>query len=120
MALRDFLAYPKPDIGIAADAPKQFTYLDPKNITYPGVAVVAGVILNFIVSNVTGSGTRLWVSLLIALAFGGFILWQSLTDKNNAQPVASQIFVLVVNTVLLWIAIFSVAAVEPGALTGAP
>lgn len=118
MALRDFLGYPKPSVGLAADTPQQFTFLDPKNITYPGVAVAAGVILNFIVTNLTGEPSRIWVSLIIAVVFGGFILWQGLSDRNNAQSKPSQVFVAVVNTALLWILIFSVAAVTPGAISG--
>lgn len=118
MALRDFLGYPRPTVGLAADTPQQFTFLDPKNITYPGVAVVAGVILNFVVTNITGSASRIWVSLIIALIFGGFILWQGLADPHNAQSKPSQVFVFAVNTTLLWILIFSVAAVDPAAIAG--
>jgi len=118
MTLRDFLGYPKPAITLAADTPHQFTYLDPKNITYPAVAVIGGVFLNFLVTNVTGDGPRIWIALAIALVFGGFILSQGIKDSNNAQSKGSQVFVCLVNTFMLWIVIFSVAAVPVAALTG--
>jgi hypothetical protein len=121
MALRDFLGYPKPSgFSPSSAIPVQYTYLDPKNITYPGVAVIAGVILNFLATNVTGEASRIWVSLIISLIFGGFILFKGLTDGNNAEGVVTQVFVCLVNTFLLWIVVFSVAAVDPSTFTGTP
>ena len=118
MGIRQLLSYPAaqgPGMRLAGETPKQFTYLDPKNITYPGVAVIAGAMLNFTEGD---AGVRLWVSLVIALLFGGFILYLGLTDENNAERKIVQVFTFFVNTFLLWVTIFSVSVVSPQAITG--
>ncbi|WP_231745474.1 hypothetical protein [Arthrobacter sp. EpRS71] len=114
-ALRDFLSLrprPSDDAGVLSDANKAL-YLTAGNLTFPGVTVFAGVILNFVTSNTDGN--RLWIALAIALIFGAFITWLAWSDPKEVttpQVRGTQIFIGFFNTMLLWISIFGVSSVE--------
>jgi hypothetical protein len=91
-------------------------YLTASNLTFPGVAVVAGVILNFLTANL--GGNRFWVALAIAVLFGiivvlrGFLSPDDVTTATPGDKVLA-IITAMINTVLLWIAIFGVSSIPP-------
>lgn len=110
--LPDFLAVETTgaDAGLAAvDTKKQPLFLTAGNLTFPGVTVVAGSILNTVAHD---SGTwRAWVTVIIAAVFGGFITWLSYSDTDSTKKKATDIFVGVVNTVLLGISMYGVSSI---------
>ena len=92
-----------------ASAGRQPLFLEPKNLTFPGVTIVAGSIVNFV-----SGGIPEWkpiVALVIALVFGGFLIAMGLTDPKNTERRLVQWFVGLVNTVLLWMAVWGVASI---------
>ncbi len=103
----------KPDGAFEASATdRQPLFLTAENLTFPGVTVIAGTLLNALVSDT--SNLRIWVAGIIAAIFGGFITWVGLTDPLN-QPTPRdkkiQGFVGFINTALLWISILGVASI---------
>ncbi|MBV1778683.1 hypothetical protein KRR55_06095 [Paeniglutamicibacter sp. ABSL32-1] len=85
--------------------------MTPENLTFPGVAVVAGSLMNFFADNLGGS--RLWISLVIAVVFGAFVTMLAFTAKNRVSSTGkniTDIFVGLVNTLLLWITTFGVSS----------
>lgn len=113
-ALRKFLSL-KPrvesDVRNLTGDQNQALFLTAGNLTFPGVAVVAGSILNFLAVNI--GGNRLWIALIIALVFGGFVTWLALTDPKADQTGQGKVkggFVGLINTVLLWISTFGVSS----------
>lgn len=92
----------------------QSLFLTPANLTFPGVAVVAGVILNFFNANLGGS--RFLVALGVALVFGVILTVVAFTEGDNIvklSPVKTilALFIGLVNTALLWITIFGVSSI---------
>jgi len=86
-------------------------FLTAKTLTFPGVAVVGGTILNFITKN-TGVGEgAIWIALAIAVVFGGFLIFLGITDEKNKERKAVQLFVGVINTALLWITLWGVSSI---------
>lgn len=92
-------------------ASNQPLFLTAKNLTFPGVTVLGGLILNFIVKNTGADGAALWIALAIALVFGGLLTWIGLTDPKNRQSKPIQLVVGIINTALLWIALFGVSSI---------
>jgi hypothetical protein len=86
-------------------------FLEKKNLTFPGVSVVSGVILNFTTATFGGADNKVWIAAIIAVLFGGFIVYLGLKDKENKESGPSQFFVGLVNTLLLWITTYGVASV---------
>ncbi|WP_182378686.1 hypothetical protein [Nocardioides sp. WS12] len=110
--LPDFLAVttPNPAAPIAQEDPKkQPLFLTAGNLTFPGVTVVAGSILNAVASD--SGTTRAWATVVIALAFGGFITWLSYSDADSTKKKATDIFIGVVNTALLAISMYGVSSI---------
>lgn len=90
-----------------ATAGRQPLFLEAKNLTFPGVTVVAGMLVN-----VAAAGIPEWkalIALAVALVFGGFLIAIGLTDPKNTERRLVQCFVGVVNTALLWIAVWGVS-----------
>jgi hypothetical protein len=90
---------------------KNLVYLEPGSLTFPGVTLIAGIILNFVLKN---SGMELnvfWFSGAVALVFGALLMWVGLTSKENKDAKPKQIVTGVINSVVLWITIFGVAQI---------
>lgn len=85
-------------------------FLEPKNLSFPGVTVVGGTILNFLIKNTGAQSSAIWIALAVAVAFGGFLIFLGLSDKQNRQPRLVQVFIGIVNTALLWILLFGVSS----------
>lgn len=113
-ALRDFLSLRRRSTGDfeAASESNQALYLTAGNLTFPGVTVVAGTILNFVTDDADAG--RIWIALAIALIFGAFITWLAWTDEKAVTTTngrATELFVGLVNTALLWISIYGVSSI---------
>jgi hypothetical protein len=109
MSIRDWFSIRKAGGGVAdfSEPGRQPLFLEYKNLTFPGVVVVAGTIVNFAASG--APELKLGIAALIAIIFGGFMIWIGLTDKENAERKPIQAFVGLVNTALLWITIYGMA-----------
>jgi uncharacterized membrane-anchored protein len=98
---------------VSSDADSnQALYLTPGNLTFPGVTVAAGAILNFVATD--SGGTRLVIAAIIAFVFGSFITYLGLSDSQAHQDARSRtisVFVGVINTALLWISIYGVSSI---------
>lgn len=91
-------------------AARQPLFLEPKNLTFPGVTIVAGTLANF-----AAGGIPEWkplIALVIAVVFGGFLIAIGLTDPQNRERKLIQWFVGVVNTALLWMAVWGVSSIQ--------
>ena len=85
-SLPEFLAVKTSDPAVVAAAPnakKQPLFLTAGDLTFPGVTVVAGSILNAVAGD---SGTwRAWAAAIIAVVFGAFITWLSPPRTRTAR-----------------------------------
>src|SRR4051794_5680945 len=60
--------------------PNENLYLTPASLTFPGVTLFCGTLLNFLTTNFPVA--RIWTAAAIALIVGTFILYLGLSDPD--------------------------------------
>lgn len=105
--------------GKAKQSPTQNLFVTAQSLTFSGVTLVGGVVLNFLTANI--GGTRLWVALGVAVVLGLIVTAVAIATPHSSWTGAPNkliaVVIALVNTFVLWISLFGISSI-PNMLVG--
>ena len=114
MSIQGAFAVPAAPAPAAPAAPENALYFDLKGLTFTGSTAVAGLLVGFLASWAVIPFDRVFIALIVALAFGIGITVIGVTNPNQVSGVAAVVRAIVLgvfNTLVLWMSITGVSTV---------